>query len=38
MTLDLEGFRSGSNNAVIPPDQLIRGLTVPAAGASVAGR
>ncbi len=28
VTLDLEGFRSGSNNAVIAPEDLVRGLTV----------
>jgi uncharacterized protein len=24
VTLDLEGFRSGSMNALLPPDQLVR--------------
>ena len=32
VTLDLEGFRSGSNNALIAPESLMSGLTVPAPG------
>lgn len=31
VTLDLEGFRSGSNNVLIPAEDLVRGLVVPAA-------
>ncbi|RUL83648.1 ATP-dependent sacrificial sulfur transferase LarE [Tautonia sociabilis] len=30
VTLDLEGFRSGSNNVLIPAENLMRGLVVPA--------
>jgi uncharacterized protein len=32
VTLDLEGFRSGSNNVLIPAEDLMQGLVVPAAG------
>jgi uncharacterized protein len=32
VTLDLEGFRSGSNNLVIPSENLMKGLVVPSAG------
>jgi uncharacterized protein len=32
VTLDLEGFRSGSNNVLIPAENLMQGLVVPAAG------
>ena len=34
VTLDLQGFRSGSNNLVISSDDLVRGLAMPVAGAS----
>ncbi|MEW4566868.1 ATP-dependent sacrificial sulfur transferase LarE [Tautonia sp. JC769] len=37
VTLDLEGFRSGSNNLVIPSENLMKGLVVPAS-APAAGR
>ena len=33
VTLDLQGFRSGSNNLVISSDDLVRGLVMPAVGA-----
>ncbi|QDV39019.1 ATP-dependent sacrificial sulfur transferase LarE [Tautonia plasticadhaerens] len=32
VTLDLEGFRSGSNNVLIPAEDLMQGLVVPAVG------
>ncbi|CAN5639826.1 ATP-dependent sacrificial sulfur transferase LarE [soil metagenome] len=34
VTLDLQGFRSGSMNAVIPAESLMRGLTLPASSGS----
>ena len=34
VTLDLEGFRSGSNNLVISSEDLVRGLAIPAVGAA----
>jgi pyridinium-3,5-biscarboxylic acid mononucleotide sulfurtransferase len=37
VTLDLEGFRSGSMNAVIPAESLLRGRSVPAAASSSGG-